>query len=120
MNNEISSDLTKHISSKYAHAKSKGAHAKTAQNPDDYCENNFEASQDYLNALGRTKVNMDRPSLESRINSSLNILKADPEFVQNHVDFCDFLQEHGYSLEEAIIGADIILDKLRKEETYRS
>ncbi len=119
MNNEISSDLTSVIRPQTKHALLKkdmpaSTHDETSS------KESYEAAQEYLNALGRTKVNMDKTGVDSRIIESLNEFKKDPEFAQNYIDFCDSLQEEGYSLEDAVIGTDIIFDKLKDKEIYNS
>ena len=117
MNNEISRDLTSIIKPQVKHALPKKDMPISAQDNNASTES-YEAAQQYLNALGRTKVNMDKTGVDSRIIESLNEFKKDPEFAQNYIDFCDSLQEEGYSLEDAIIGTDIIFDKLKDEKMY--
>ncbi len=117
MNNEISSDLTSIIKPSSKHAPLKKSMPIPSQD-EKFSDESYEAAQNYLNALGRTKVNMDKTGVDSRVIDSLNEFKKDPEFIQNYIEFCDSLQDIGYSLEDAIIGTDIIFDKLKEEKIY--
>ncbi|MBR2069765.1 MAG: hypothetical protein IJ877_08405 [Candidatus Gastranaerophilales bacterium] len=120
MSNDISSELTNYVKTRTSHVLSKSTGVQKMHNDENASRESYEAAQNYLNALGRTKVNMDKSGLDNRVISSLDILKKNPEFVECHMDFCDMLQEKGYSLEDAVIGADIVFDKLKEESTYRS
>jgi len=119
MSNDISDKLNKYIGSNMGHAQIKNVPAKNVKfEENNHSTKDYETTQDYFNALGRTKVNMDKTSLDNRIMSSIQTFKANPDYVQQHIDFCEDLVKNGYNLEEAIIGTDIIFDKLKNETTY--
>ena len=119
MNNDISREFTNYISPKKEHAPKKINHAQV-KDVDIQSRESYETAQKYLGALGRTKVNMDKGNMDSRVCASVDILRQDPEYVQNYIDFCDSLQKSGYSLEDAVIGTDLIFEKLKDEQTYKS
>ena len=119
MNNDISRDLTSYINPKKEHAIKRERHTQI-KSDDIQSRESYETAQKYLGALGRTKVNMDKNAINTRVADSVDILKQDPEYVQNYIDFCDSLQDKGYSLEDSIIGTDLIFEKLKDEQTYRS
>lgn len=120
MNNDIPSELTKYIRTNTGYVPSKSMPVQKTQDVKTCSCEDYEKTQNYFNALGRTKVNIDKASVENRVTNSVEGLKADPCYVQNHVDFCDELVKKGYSLEEAIEKTDYIFDKLKDEDTYRS
>ena len=66
------------------------------------------------------KVRKKRMTWLCIIINPIQEFKKDPEHAQCYVDFCDSLQAQGYSLEDAIIGTDIIFDQLKNESTYHS
>ncbi|MBQ8475975.1 hypothetical protein IJ531_02825 [bacterium] len=119
MSNDISSEFN-YVKMRTGHASHKTNNTLKHEDNNVHSNKSYEAAQDYYNALGRTKVNMDKHGIDNRVISSLDILKKDPEYVQSHIDFCDALQDKGYSLEDAIVGTDIIFERLRDEATYRS
>ena len=118
MNNDIPSELTKYIKT---HARYDRVKSLPVQKSDfkECSSKDYETAQDYLNALGRTKVNIDKASVNNRVASSVDSLKKDPCYVQSHVDFCDNLVENGYSLEDAIEKTDYIFNKLKDGALYR-
>ena len=119
MNNDISRDLTSYINPKKEHALKKTGHIQ-AKTDDEKSRESYEVAQKYLGALGRTKVNLDKSTLDKRVSDSIDMLKKDPEYVQSYVDFCDSLQSAGYSLEDSVIGTDLIFEKLKDKQTYVS
>ena len=120
MNNDISGELSKYIGANVGYTPKKAADTPKVQSENVQSAKSYETAQEYYNALGRTKVNLDRQDITKRVSNSIDMLKQDPELVQNHVDLCDALQERGYSLEDAIIGTDIILEKLKDGSIYKS
>ena len=76
-------------------------------------------NQNYLSMLGRAKVNIDKAAVNNRVASSVEAFKNDTQYAQSYVDFCDSLKEKGYSLEDAIIGTDMIFQGLKQESTYK-
>ena len=119
MNNDISSEITSYMKTNARHAKIKKSMPKV-QTEENISNKDYEARQNYLNALGRTKVNMDKIGIDNRVLESVMQFREDPEYAQTYIDFCDSIQEKGYPLEDAIIGTDIIFDKLKDRETYTS
>ena len=119
MNNDISSELSKYVGARTSYTSKKSACAPKGKEEEMQSVHSYETAQEYYNALGRTKVNLDKQGISARVHNSIDIFRKDPEFVQSHMDMCDFLQEKGYCLEDAITGADIILEKLKDETTYR-
>jgi len=120
MNNDISSEFTKYISPRAKHASKKSENKFSPKTVQSSSRDSHEAAQSYYGTLGRIKVNMDNSDINARVTNSLDVFKKDPDYVQSHVDFCDALQEQGYSLEDAVIGTDIIFTKLKDETTYKS
>jgi len=121
MNNDISRDLHKHIISSNQHANNKSVSASVSKNQvgEAQAQNNYLNTQNFLSMLGRTKVNMDKTSVNNRVASYVEAFKNDSQYSQNYVEFCDGLLEKGYSLEDAIIGTDIIFKGLKQESTYK-
>ena len=118
MNNDISSELTNYINTRTSHAAKKTNNTPAAKDEKTVSVESYEVAQKCYDAMGHAKVSMDN-GINNRIADSLDVLKKDPEYVQNHIAFCDDLQEKGYSLEDAVIGTDIIFDTLKDEAIYR-
>ena len=119
MNNDIPGELTKYIRSNAGYPAPKSMPSQQGNETPEVILSDFGTTQDYLNALGRTKVNIDRVSVNGRVADSVQSLKDDECFAQNHVDFCDGLLKQGYSLEAAIDTTDSIFNTLHDEKTYR-
>ncbi len=120
MNNDISSEFTNYMNPRIKHASKKSEDKLDTAKVQSSSRESYEAAQSYYGALGRIKVNLDSSDINARVTNSLDIFKKDPDYVQSHIDFCDALQEQGYSLEDAVVGTDIIFEKLKDETTYKS
>jgi hypothetical protein len=117
MNNEIPSELTKFVKPVANKAVSKPISSTSALANSDFISN-YDSAQDCLNNMGHAKVNLDKKAMSNRVISSLGVLKKDAQYVQSHVEFCDNLVQKGYSLEDAVLGTDIIFKHLQNKSTY--
>ena len=117
MNNNISGDLANHISSSAKNMPNGKKVAKVQELPNEETvqNNSYELTQRCHEAFNRAKVSMDN----SRVKDYVNEFIKDPEEADMYNHLCDALKEKGYSLEDASVGADILMNELKKETTYR-
>ncbi|MBR5304545.1 MAG: hypothetical protein IKU37_06935 [Candidatus Gastranaerophilales bacterium] len=86
--------------------------------------NDFDAQKNASNAIEKRAAQKSTNPINSSEFISKNVDKSvqnflnDSVLVQAHVDFCDFLVEHGYCLEEAMKKTDDVFEVLRQKETY--
>jgi hypothetical protein len=87
--------------------------------------NKFDAQKKFASnsiekqAAQKTTNPINSPEFISKnVDKSIESFLNNPEYIQAHVDFCDSLVEHGYSLEDAIKKTDAVFEILHQKETY--
>ena len=120
MNNDISGDLANHISTRTRNMQreKEAVEAPKLQSDEVMPKDSYELTQKCCDVLSRAKVSMDN-GVSDRVKKSVGKFKEDPEYAEAYNHWCDALKEKGYSLEDASVGADILMNELKKETTYR-
>lgn len=118
MNREIGRDLNAYSGMQKAKKQEKVAFQSNCNALDDSNLTSDEMNESfaYLDSIGRSQVNMLKPTKTTQ--DAVQKYMDDPNYVENHMAFCDDLVKKGYSLEEADRITQQVFEKLSDERVY--